>query len=86
MVDVNVCDSAGKFLGTERLQICLAHAYGDGAESSSENLKLSVSRLLFGIPINAYFTLDLDAISILNDAVGGVTVDVIDDVLSFNVK
>lgn len=84
MVDVNVCDSAGKFLGTERLQICLAHAYGDGAESSSENLKLSVSRLLFGIPINAYFTLDLDAISILNDAVGGVTVDVIEDLTRYD--
>ena len=30
MVDVNTCDAAGNFLGTERLQICLSHAYGDG--------------------------------------------------------
>ena len=79
MVDVNVCDAAGNFLGTEELQICLAHAYGDGAESSSENLKRSVSRLFFGIPVNAYLTLDLDAISILNDTVGGVTVEVVED-------
>ncbi|MEE0858972.1 MAG: LCP family protein [Acutalibacteraceae bacterium] len=79
MVDVNVCDSLGNFKGTEKMQICLAHAYGDGKETSNENLKRSVSRLFFGIPVNAYMTIDLDAIPVLNDAVGGVTVNVIED-------
>lgn len=79
MVDVNICDSNGNFKGTEKMQICLSHGYGDGNETSSENLKRSVSRLFFGIPVNSYMSIDLDAISILNDAVGGVTVNVVED-------
>lgn len=79
MVDVNICDSNGNFKGTEKMQICLSHGYGDGKETSIENLKRSVSRLFFGIPVNSYMSIDLDAISILNDAVGGVTVNVVED-------
>ena len=79
MVDVNVIDPNGSFTGTEKQQVCLAYAYGDGKKTSCENLKKSVSRILFGVPINAYAAVDLDAIPILNDAVGGVEVNVIED-------
>ncbi len=79
MVDVNVINPSGEFQGTEKMQICLAYAYGDGKESSCENLKRSVSRMMFGIPVNAYAAIDLDAIPILNDGIGGVEVNVIED-------
>lgn len=79
MADVNVLKPDGSFKGTETQQICLAYAYGDGKEGSCENLKKSVSRVLFGIPINSYAAVDLDAIPILNDDVGGVNVKVIED-------
>ena len=82
MVDVDVFDSDNNFVGTEKMQLCLAHAYGGGKEGSCENLKRSVSRVFFGIPINSYVTVDLDVIPILNDAVGGVNVDVIEDLSS----
>ena len=84
MVDVNICDAAGNFKGTQKMQICLAHAYGDGAETSNLNLKRSISRLFFGIPVNAYMSVDLDIIPILNDDVGGVTVTVMEDLTSWN--
>ena len=84
MVDVNVCDMAGNFKGVEKMQICLSHAYGDGAETSNENLKRSISRLFYGITVDAYFTVDLDVIPILNDDVGGVTVNVIEDLTNWN--
>lgn len=84
MVDVNVCDAAGNFKGTEKMQICLAHAYGDGDKTSNENLKRSVSRLFFGIPVNSYMSIDLDAIPVLNDAVGGVNVTVIEDLSNYD--
>ncbi len=84
MVDVNMCDSLGNFTGTKRMQICLAHAYGDGNETSNENLKRSVSRLFFGIPVNAYMSVDLDVIPILNNAVGGVNVTVIEDLTKYD--
>lgn len=84
MVDVNICDAAGNFKGTQKMQICLAHAYGDGEETSNLNLKRSISRLFFGIPVNAYMSVDLDIIPILNDDVGGVTVTVIEDLTNWN--
>lgn len=82
MVDVNVLNPDGSFKGTEKEQVCLAYAYGDGDKGSCENLKKSVSRIMLGIPINAYAAIDLDAIPILNDGVGGVEVNVIEDLSS----
>lgn len=79
MVDVNVLNPDGSFKGTENQQVCLSYAYGDGKEGSCENLKKSISRILLGIPVNSYAAIDLDAIPILNDGVGGVEVNVIED-------
>lgn len=39
----------------------------------------SVSRLMYGMPVNAYAALDYSGISVLNDAVGGVTVEILED-------
>ncbi|MEE0060512.1 MAG: LCP family protein [Acutalibacteraceae bacterium] len=86
MVDVNICDQEGNFTGYEEMQLCLAHAYGGGAELSNENLKRSVSRIFYGIPMNSYMSIDLDAIPVLNDAVGGVTVTVVEDLSHYNSK
>ena len=79
MCDVNTYDENGKYAGTEKMQICLSHGYGDGKEESCENLKRSVSRVFFGIPVNSYVAVDLDVISILNEQVGGVEVTVNED-------
>ncbi len=74
MVEVNVYSPEGALVGTERMQLCLSYAYGDGKESSCENTLRSVSRLLYGIPIQSYLAIDLDAVGVLVDAVGGVDV------------
>lgn len=79
MVDVNKYNVEGKYLGVENMQICLSYAYGDGKEKSCENTAASVSRLMYGMPVNAYAAIDYSGISILNDAVGGVTVEVLED-------
>lgn len=79
MVDVNKYNVKGQYLGTENMQLCLAYSYGDGKEQSCANTMESVSRLLYGMPINAYAAMEYSAISILNDAVGGVTVEVLED-------
>lgn len=55
-------------------QICLAYAYGDGRESSCENAVAAVRRLLYGLPISKYISLDIEGINVANDAIGGVTV------------
>lgn len=72
MLDIDLYDVEGNFAGTKENQLCLAYAYGDGREKSCENVKKSVSNLLFGTAINSYFALDLEAIPLLNDSVDGI--------------
>ena len=79
MTHVNVYSDLGNFIGTEKLQLCLAYTYGDGKEKSCENTVRAVSRLFYGMPVAAYAALDLDAIAVLTDAVGGVEVTVTKD-------
>lgn len=79
MVEVDRYNENGEYVNTEEMQLCLAFAYGDGRESSCKNTMKSVSRLLYGIPVDAYAAIDLPAITVLNDAVGGVQVECLED-------
>lgn len=79
MVDMPVLGVDGKKAGTYHGQLALAHTYGSGLNDSAENLKTTVSELLYNLDIDYYVTMNMDAISILNDQVGGVTVQVEDD-------
>lgn len=82
MVDVNRYNVEGKYLGTEKMQLCLAYSYGDGKDDSCLNTARSVSRLMYGMPIHAWAAIDYSGISVLNDEVGGVTVEVLEDLSS----
>lgn len=79
MVDMPVLGVDGKQAGTMHGQLALAHTYGSGLKDSAVNLKQTVSDLLYGLYIDYYVTMNMDAIGLLNDAVGGVTVQVEDD-------
>ena len=79
MMDVPVLGLGGKFAGTYFEQLALAHTYGSGLQDSCENTKKAVSDFLNGIRIDYYLAMNMDAIGILNDAVGGVQVNVTDD-------
>lgn len=73
MVDIDVFSENGIFLNSKKMQLCLSYAYGDGREKSANNVTTSLSRILYDVPINKYFALDLDGIQAINDAMGGVT-------------
>lgn len=73
MTDISRFDSAGNYVDTKKTQLCLAYAFGDGQRTSAENQVQAVQRLIYNIPIYAYYGIDLSAISILNDDMGGVT-------------
>ena len=79
MTNIPVLGLGGKPAGTVKGQLALAHTYGSGLEDSGKNLRTAVSDLLYGIDIDYYVTMNMDAIAILNDAVGGVTVNVTED-------
>jgi len=60
-------------------QIAMSHAYGTGENDSSRNTTKAVSNLLFDTEIPHFATIRMSAISTLNDAVGGVTLELMDD-------
>ena len=79
MLDMPELGLGGKIAGTAYGQLALSHTYGSGLKDSCENTKQTVSDFLYGLNINYYVALNMDAVSILNDSVGGVTVDVTED-------
>ena len=79
MADIRVYGPFGDYTGIRKTQICLSHAYGETAEENCENTLWAVSRLMGNVPIDGYLALDMDAITLLNDALGGVTVTLEED-------
>lgn len=79
MVEMPQLGLGGKRIGTRVAQLALSHTYGDGLEASCENTRETVSKLLKGVNIDYYIAANIDAVGFMNDAVGGVTVNVTDD-------
>lgn len=79
MMDIPVLGLGGKEAGTIFAQLALTHTYGSGLEDSCLNTRKAVSNFLGGISIDYYISMNMDAVAIVNDAVGGVTVTVTDD-------
>lgn len=55
-------------------QICLAHSYGKNETGRCLNTVDAVEGLLFNVPVDHYIALNMSAISVLNEQVGGVSV------------
>ena len=79
MLEMPVLGIGGRQAGTFYGQLALSHTYGNGLEDSCENTRNTISDFLYGISIDYYVAMNMDAIAILNDAVGGVTVNVTED-------
>lgn len=79
MVEVPVLGVRGTVIGTEFEQLTLAHSYGDGRKRSCENTVTTVSNLFHGQKIDGYMAINMDAVAILNDLVGGVPVEITSD-------
>lgn len=78
MAEMNVLGVAGDPVGTVTGQIALSHTYGNGREVSCRNTANAVSALL-GVEIDHYVSVTMDAVPVINDMVGGVTVEVLND-------
>lgn len=79
MVDMMDYDYYGTYNGLINNQIALSHTYRSGMEDSAEDTVFAVSHFLYGVGIDDYFCITMDAIPVINDSVGGVTVKVKDD-------
>ena len=76
MTDVHRYSLSGRDRGAYETHLGFAYAYGEGGEVSCENLRLAVSDLLGGIPINEYAVTNQSSMTYINNLVGGVTVTV----------
>lgn len=61
-------------------QLALTYTYGDGGKTSCEMTRAAVSQLLFDLPIYSCSALYIDGLGKINDAVGGVTVTILEDI------
>ena len=84
VTDVPVLGIGGKRTGTVRQQITLAHTYGTGGEDSCRNTAHAVSELFGGLIVDGFVCLTMDAVGILNDAVGGVSVTIKGDLTAID--
>lgn len=79
MTEIDIYDSNGNKYSSEQGQLALQYAYGNGAKNSSWAMKKTVSELLYEVPIDGYITMDIAAVSRVNDLLGGVTITIPED-------
>lgn len=76
MTPITLTDLSGNVLGKDIQHLTLAYVYGDGREKSCRYMKEAVTELLGGLGIDGYIALGMEALPVLNDTVGGVTVTI----------
>lgn len=81
---VKSLDNNGNYIDTTDIQISLAHAMGLDQTVRAENTVDAVSTLLGGAEIDYYAMVNMSAIQIANDMVGGVTVTIEDDFTGYD--
>lgn len=88
MAEIEVYDTDGSYKGMATGQITLQHGYGDGASVSCERSREAVSKLFYNLPIHGYCAVNMGAIPLINDAVGGVDLKVLEtmDYKDFHMK
>jgi LCP family protein required for cell wall assembly len=80
MTTVKMYNREGEYVGDAELQICLQHGYGDGERTSCQRTADCVENLFYNIPINGYLSLNMGGIGLLNDAIGGVELTVLETI------
>jgi len=79
MAEISQIDAFGSVIRNYQAQISLAHTYGHTDVARCQNTVVAVENLLYGMPIDYYISITMDAIPIINDSIGGVTVTLLDD-------
>lgn len=81
MTEIRQTDTDGNFVKTTQDKLSLQYGYGADATESNELMVKAVSNILGSLPIQRYCSLSMDAVPIINDAVGGVDVVPTEDVI-----
>lgn len=76
---IRIYSPFGDYAGQRTTQICLSQAFGGSRDENCRNTVWAVSNLLRDTPIDYYLAMDMQGIVALNDALGGVTLTLEDD-------
>lgn len=81
MTNVRMIAPDGTEMGTSVEHINMQYVFGDGKNESCRLVKETVSDLLYGVPIQGYFSLNMDGIAVAVDVLGSVEMVLTDDSL-----
>lgn len=79
MTQITQLDKYGEKYGEYTAQLALSHGYGGTDQIRCRNTVHAVENILYGIDITHYLSLTMDAVAILNDSLGGITVKLAND-------
>lgn len=79
MTRIETYNENGINTGYVNAQICTQHGFGDGRRVSCNLAQEAVSHLFYNLPIDGYISLNVGAVPLLNDAIGGVELEVMHD-------
>ncbi len=79
ITDIPVLSALGRPKGTRKAQIALSHGYGTNRKDSAKLTRQAVRNLLQGEYIDAFVSISMDGIRVMNRLAGGVTVTIPDD-------
>ena len=79
MTDIDIYNEEGAYVTTAKAQIAVQHGFGNGMEESCAYQQKAVRKLFYNLPVHGYAAINMSAISTINDAVGGVDVQVLED-------
>lgn len=81
MPDLAGVDEEGEGI---KQQICLAHWYGENNGQRNDNTMTAVSDLFGYLPIDNYYAINMENMGRVNDALGGVEVDITTDMTNID--
>ncbi|MBQ6576076.1 MAG: LCP family protein [Lachnospiraceae bacterium] len=86
VTDVKVLDLNNEVASKKKAPIAVSHSYGTQGAETNEAVVGCVSDLLYNLPIYRYVAIDISAIPDINDSLGGITVDIPEDLTKWNPK
>ena len=86
ITSVEVYDEEGTRQGLSDMQICIQHGFGDGMRLSCNRSVDAVKRLFYNIPISGFYALNMGGIPAFNDALDGITLTPVEDVIKGDIE
>ena len=75
MTEIDIYNKSGQVIKSVDAQVTLQYAYGTGGSQSCWASSNTISEMLYELPIDGYFTMNISGINKINDALGGVDIE-----------